>query len=157
MNVEGHPLAHGAHSDSTAFLIDADGAFVLYMGDTGPDEIEGRPTTRRVWEQVAPLVREGRLHAVSMECSFGDECADDQLYSHLKPRWVIHAFRQLAETVDPADPRHALEGLNVIITHVKPHLGDGEPTLERVRRQLDEQNDLGLRLIFAEQGRELEL
>jgi 3',5'-cyclic-nucleotide phosphodiesterase len=45
----------------------------------------------------------------------------------------------------------------VVITHVKPHLEAGEETREVVKRQLREQNNLGLHFIFAEQGKPFEL
>ena len=61
MHVQAFPLSHGTHTDSNAFLIDSNGFYVLYMGDTGPDEIENRTTTRDLWEQITPLVREERL------------------------------------------------------------------------------------------------
>jgi len=69
----------------------------------------------------------------------------------------MHAFHQLAEMVDPRSPGSALAGLAVVITHIKPHLFAGDEARDVVRRQLHERNDLGLRLIFAEQGDPLEL
>ena len=69
----------------------------------------------------------------------------------------MHAFQQLAEMVDPRGPETALAGLTVVITHIKPQLDAGEETRDVVRRQLHERNDLGLRLVFAEQGRPFEL
>jgi 3',5'-cyclic-nucleotide phosphodiesterase len=157
MRVEAHPLAHGARVDSTAFLLEANGRYVVYMGDTGPDHLEDRPTTRLLWERLVPLVRDHRLRAIFIESSYRDETPDDQLFSHLTPRWVIHAFRQLAAMVDPRSPETALTGLSVVITHIKPHLDAGEETRDIVRRQLHERNDLGLHLVFAEQGKPLEL
>jgi 3',5'-cyclic-nucleotide phosphodiesterase len=157
MCVEAHPLAHGARVDSTAFLVDANGRYVVYMGDTGPDHLEAQPTTRLLWERLVPLVRDDRLRAVFIESSYRDETPDDQLFSHLTPAWVMHAFRQLAALIDPRRPDTALAGLTVVITHIKPHLDAGEETRHVVRRQLAEKNDLGLRLIFAEQGEPFEL
>jgi 3',5'-cyclic-nucleotide phosphodiesterase len=157
MGVEAHPLAHGARIDSAAFLVDADGRYVVYMGDTGPDPLEDRPTTRLLWERLLPIAREGRLRAVYIESSYRDETPEDQLFSHLTPKWIMRAFRELAETVDRRRPETALVGLAVVITHVKPHLDAGEEPREAVKRQLCEQNDLGLRFIFAEQGEPFEL
>jgi len=59
--------------------------------------------------------------------------------------------------VDPEGPETALGGLKVVVTHIKPQLDAGEEVRDVVRRQLQERNDLGLRLIFAEQGRPFEL
>jgi 3',5'-cyclic-nucleotide phosphodiesterase len=157
MRVEAWPLAHGAAVDSSAFMLEADGHYVVYMGDTGPDHLEDRPTTRRLWERLAPLVREGRLQAIFIESSYPDDTPDDQLFSHLTPSWVMHAFHQFAETVDPQSPETALAALTVIITHIKPHLDAGEEAHVIVGRQLERRNDLGLRLVFPEQGRPFEL
>lgn len=157
MGVEAQPLAHGARTDSAAFLVDADGHYVVYMGDTGPDHLEDRPTTLRLWERLVPLIRDDRLWAIYIESSYSDETPEDQLFSHLTPKWIMRAFRQLAGMVAPRRPETALAGLAVVITHIKPHLGTGEETRDVVRRQLREQNDLGLRLVFAEQGEPFEI
>ena len=153
MCAEVQPLAHGARIDSAAFLVDANGLYVVYMGDTGPDHLEDRPTTRQLWERLVPLVRDDRLRAIYIESSYSDETPEDQLLSHLTPKWIMRAFRQLAAMVDPGRPETALAGLAVVITHIKPHLDAGEETRELVKRQLHEQNDLGLRLVFPEQGK----
>ncbi len=157
MWVEPHPLEHGARTDSAAFLVDSNDQYVVYMGDTGPDHLEDRPTTRLLWERLAPLFRDDRLRAVYIESSYSDEMPDDQLNSHLTPKWIMHAFRQLAGMVEPRRPETALAGLTVVITHIKPHLGAGEETRAVVERQLHQQNDLQLRLVFAEQARPFEL
>jgi 3',5'-cyclic-nucleotide phosphodiesterase len=157
MCVEAQPLAHGDGIDSAAFLVDASGHYVLYMGDTGPDHLEQRPTTLRLWERLVPLVRDARLRAIFIETSYPDDRPDDQLQSHLKPSWVMCAFRQLARMVDPHVPQTALSGVTVVITHIKPHLDVGEEPRDAVIRQLRQQNDLRLRLVFAEQGKSFEL
>jgi 3',5'-cyclic-nucleotide phosphodiesterase len=69
----------------------------------------------------------------------------------------MHALHQLADMVDPNSPETALAGLSVVVTHIKPHLDTGEQAREVVKRQLDERNDLGLRLLFPEQGEPFEL
>ncbi len=157
MRAEGWPLAHGARVDSAAFIVDANGHCVVYMGDTGPDHLEDQPTTHLLWKRLVPLVREDRLQAIFIESSFPDETPDAQLFSHLTPAWVMHAFHQLAEMVDPRSPETSLAGLTVVITHIKPHLNAGEEARAVVSRQLHERNDLGLRLLFAEQGKPFEL
>jgi 3',5'-cyclic-nucleotide phosphodiesterase len=157
MCVEAQPLAHGHQTESAAFLVDTNGQYVVYMGDTGPDHLEDRPTTRLLWERLVPLVRDDRLRAVYIESSYSDETPDDELFSHLTPKWIMHAFRQLAEMVDPQSPETAIAGLTVVISHIKPHLGTGEETRDIVERQLRQRNDLQLRLVFAEQAKPFEL
>jgi len=157
MNVEAFPLAHGEYTDSTAFLIESNGSFILYMGDTGPDEVEKRSTTLEVWKRITPLIKEQRLHAIFIETSYRDERPDDKLFSHLTPAWLMRAFRKLAAFVDPENSQDALRDLSVIITHIKPDLREDVDIREVITGQLHSHNDLGLRLIFAEQGRSYEL
>jgi 3',5'-cyclic-nucleotide phosphodiesterase len=157
MCVEAWPLAHGARIDSAAFLVDANGHYVVYMGDTGPDHLEDRPTTRLLWERLVPLIREARVRGIFIESSYSDERPDDQLQSHLTPKWIMHALRELAEMVDPKRTETALAGLTIVVNHIKPHLDAGEATRDVVERQLRAQNDLGLRLVFAEQAKPFEL
>jgi 3',5'-cyclic-nucleotide phosphodiesterase len=157
MRVEAWPLAHGARVASAAFIVDANGHYVVYMGDTGPDQLEDQPTTHLLWERLVPLVREDRLQGIFIESSYPDGTPDNQLFSHLTPRWVMHAFHQLARMIDPRSPESALAGLTVVVSHIKPHLDAGEEARVVVRRQLHGRNDLGLHLIFAEQGKPFEL
>jgi hypothetical protein len=45
-----------------------------------------------------------------------------------------------------------LRGFPLVITHIKP-----PASREQIKRELDESNDLGLRIILAEQAKLLEL
>lgn len=155
MRVETYPLAHGPQTDSAAFLIESEEHYFLYMGDTGPDAVEGRATTKAVWRRIVPLLRDERLRTISIECSYTDARPDGQLFSHLTPAWLLRAFRQLAELVDPQHPQRALAGLTVLVAHIKPHLGSGESTRQVVEAQLAAHNDLGLRFVLATQGQRL--
>ncbi len=157
LKVETHPLAHGPQTDSGAFLLEAAGHYCLYMGDTGPDSVEGRPTTQRLWERIAPLIRQGLLHGIFIETSYDNSRPDELLFSHLTPAWLLHAFRQLATLVDPTAPATALAGLNVIITHIKPDFAAGPPPAARIQAELTAGNDLGLHFRFAEQGVRFEI
>jgi len=157
MHVQAFPLSHGSHTDSTAFLIESNGFYVLYMGDTGPDEVEKRTTTKDLWEQIIPLIQAEYLQAIFIESSYVDEHPDNELYSHLTPAWVVSAFRQLASMVDSKRPKEALKGLTVIITHIKPNLSSGLQPRQVVEEQLKAHNDLQLRLIFAEQSKRLDI
>lgn len=157
MNVETHALAHGEHTDSAAFLIESGGEYLLYMGDTGPDEVEKCTNTEDLLKRIAPLVRENRMHGIFIETSYPDGQPDELLFSHLTPSWVITAFRKLSVMVDAQNPREALQGLKVIITHIKPDLSVRITPREVIEKELHEHNDLGLEFIFAEQGRRYEL
>ncbi len=157
MSIEAHPLSHGAHTDSTAFLVESNDEYLLYMGDTGPDEIEESTTTEDLWKRIVPLIKERSLHGIFIETSYVDERPDDQLFSHLTPAWLMKAFRKLAVMTDPQDPENSLQELKVIITHIKPDFSSIVTTRETIEKQLHKHNDLGLDLIFAEQGKRYSL
>ena len=110
-----------------------------------------------LWKQITPLIQGNKLQAIFIESSYVDERPDSELYSHLTPAWVIRAFNQLASMVDAKHPGDALKGLTVIITHIKPDLLSGNSPRHIVKEQFKVHNDLGLRLIFAEQGVRLDI
>ena len=155
--VTAFPLSHGGAAESTAFLVESGGQSLLYLGDTGPDAVEGKGRLRALWTRVAPLVREKKLRAIFLEASYPSDRPDEKLYGHLTPRWVNAELGVLASLVDAADPANALRGLPVVITHVKPSLARGESPRERVARELRDANPYGVRFVLATQGEKLVL
>lgn len=154
--VTAFPLSHGGTSESTAFLVESGAASLLYLGDTGPDAVEGKGRLRALWTQVAPLVRAKTLRAIFLEASYPSDRPDEKLYGHLTPRWVNAELGVLASLVGADDPASALRGLPVVITHVKPSLARGESPRERIARELRESNPHGVRFILATQGERLD-
>jgi len=106
---------------------------------------------------AAPLIKEKRLQGIFIEASYVDERPDNELFSHLTPKWIMKAFHQLAELTDPDHPKSALTDLNVIIMHIKPDFLKKVQPRDIITKQLNSRNDLGLNLIFAEQGKRREL
>ena len=98
---------------------------------------------------MAPLVKSGKLKGVFLEVSYPNAQPDRHLYGHLTPKWFMDEFGVLAELAGKAH----LRNLNVVVTHIKP-VGNNEET---IRKELSAANDLGLRLIFPQQGIKLEL
>lgn len=158
MFVEAFPLAHNLATESAAFLIESAGYYVLYMGDTGPDEMEKRTTTVDLWQRIVPLVQNKKLRMISLEASYIDSQPDDELYGHLTPKWILNMFNKLALMVDKNNPEQALVGLNVVITHIKPNVlsTQAETTQQVIERQIKKHNNLGIHFIFAKQGERLE-
>ena len=157
LRVTAFPLSHGGSSESTAFLVETGSQGILYLGDTGPDAIEGKGHLRALWTRVAPLVRERTLHAILMEASYASDWPDEKLFGHLTPRWVNEELGVLASIVDGNKPAEALRGLPVVITHIKPTLARGETPRVRIERELNRSNPNGVRFIIATQGDRLAL
>lgn len=154
--VTAFPLSHGA-TESSAFLLEAGGRSLLYLGDTGPDAVEKEGRLRALWTHVAPLVRARTLQAIFLESSFASDRPDAKLHGHLTPRWINEELGVLAALADPAAPASALRELPVVVTHVKPTLDRGESARERIARELRETNPYGVRLVLAKQGERLRL
>lgn len=149
MSVQAFPLSHSKPYSSTAFLVRYRDEYVLYFGDTGPDEVEQTDRMKRVWTAVAPLVKSGKLKGIFLEVSYPNAQPDRHLYGHLTPKWFMKEFEVLAAL---AGKEH-LRNLNVIVTHIKP-VGNNEGT---IKKELSAANNLGLRLVFPEQGVKFEL
>ena len=115
MTVKAFPLSH-SNLTSTAFLINSHDAYLLYLGDTGPDEVEKSHNLHILWKKIAPLVKSKKLKAIMIETSFPDEQPDKTLFGHFTPRWLMTEMNDLAGLTG----NNALKGFNVIITHVKP-------------------------------------
>jgi cAMP phosphodiesterase len=148
MQVMAYPLSH-SNLTSTAFLIKSNNNYLLYLGDTGPDEIEKSHNMHLLWEAIAPLIKSKQLKAIMIEVSFPNEQPDKTLFGHFTPKWLMTEFNELGKLTGT----HALKGLNVVVTHVKPPLKN----ILKLKAQLVASNPLGLNLIFPIQGKALNL
>lgn len=147
MSVRAFPLSHGKPYESAAFLVRNQNAYVLYLGDTGADAVERTDKLHYVWQAVAPLMKAHQLKGIFIEASYPNEQPDSQLFGHLTPRLLLQELRNLGQL----SGAEALRGLPVIITHLKP-TGDNKA---RIQQQLQQANNLGLKLVFPEQGQRL--
>ncbi|MEX6688057.1 3',5'-cyclic-nucleotide phosphodiesterase [Danxiaibacter flavus] len=147
MTVKPFELSHSSPFLSTAFLVKSADAYVLYLGDTGSDEVEKSDRLSRLWNQVAPLVKSKQLKAIFIEVSFPDEQPEKQLFGHLTPRLLMkemHVLQSLAG-------EKSLQNFPIVITHIKP-AGNNEAL---IRQELQQTNPLQLKLVFPEQGKML--
>ena len=148
MTVIAYPLSH-SNLTSTAFLVKSNGAYILYLGDTGPDEIEKSNKLHKLWEVVARLIRSKKLKAIMIETSFPNIQPDKMLFGHFTPNWLMKEMNNLA-VLTGAD---AIKGFNLIITHVKPP----QVNIDKIKAEVKAANKLGFNLIFPEQGKEIDL
>jgi len=144
MAVKSYKLSHSNPDESAAFLIRSGDSYILYFGDTGPDEIEKTDHIQRIWKEISPLIKTGKLKGIFLEVSYPDEQPDNKLYGHLTPVWFTKEMNKLAEIAG----KEKMQNLNVVITHIKP-TGNNE---EKIKKQLEEKNALKLKLIIPEQG-----
>ncbi len=145
MQVTAFPLSHASPYQSTAFLVRHQDAYVLYLGDTGPDAVEHSDRMHQLWQQVAPLLKAKKLKALFIEVSFANEQADKQLFGHLTPHWLMAELQELAAL----SGKEALHNFPVVITHIKPG-GNREQTIPA---QLQANNPLHVKLIIPEQAK----
>jgi cAMP phosphodiesterase len=149
MTVKAFPLSHGNPFESTAFLIQNGKDAVLYLGDTGPDSIEKSNNLSDLWKTIVPLIQSKQLKGIFIEVSFPNEQPDSSLFGHLTPNYLMTELHKLEDL----SGKGSLKNFKIIITHLKP------PTKNRVKikEQLQKQNDLGVQLLFPEQGKRFEL
>ncbi|QDW26863.1 3',5'-cyclic-nucleotide phosphodiesterase [Pedobacter sp. KBS0701] len=147
MKVKAFELSHGNPYKSTAFLISHDDSYVLYLGDTGADEIEKSDKLASLWQNIVPLINAGQLKAIFIEVSFPNEQPDKQLFGHLTPKLFFSELSKLEALIN----EKAFRKVSFIVTHTKPPF----QSAEKVKQQLISGNIKGLKLIFPEQGRRL--
>jgi len=147
--VKAFPLSHGAPYQSTAFLIRSGSACLLYLGDTGADEIEHSDKMALLWKEVARLLQAGDLKAIFIEVSFPDEQGGKNLFGHLTPNLLMKEMKALGDLAGT----QALKGFPVVITHMKPS-GEQEAL---IKKELMQTNPLQLQLVFPVQGDRLKL
>jgi 3',5'-cyclic-nucleotide phosphodiesterase len=146
MTVTPFPLNHGG-AESTAFLIESGDDAILCFGDTGPDEVQKASNLQNIWKAVADKVKQRKLKAIILEVSYTSDRPDHLLFGHLTPKWVHRTLRLL----DQEAGGNALNGLPVIVSHIKYSLTDEQPQ-EAIRRELGAGNDLGVQVLIPEQG-----
>ncbi len=149
MKVKPFLLSHGNGYPSTAFLLESHGYYLLYFGDTGPDPLEHSQDIHLVWEAIAPLIRAHMLTAIFIEASYPNDRPDKLLFGHLTPNWLLFELKDLAHIVNPQNPLTSLQGLKIVVTHIKQGLEKQE--INRIiSEQLAEKNNLGVKFIIPQ-------
>ncbi len=152
MSVMALPLSHSG-GQSTVFILknNKDDVFA-YFGDTGPDEVEKSSALHSAWSTLAPFIEQGKLKGIVIEVSFTNKTPDKFLFGHLTPNWLIKELTILEEM----NGTGSLEGLNVVISHIKYSLKNVEDPKAIIQKQLAGKNKLGVNFIFPEQGDSLQ-
>ena len=147
LRVRAYPLSHGPGYESAAFLLQSQSSYLLYLGDTGADELERSHHLRALWQAVQPLILAGQLKAIFIETSYANEQPETLLFGHLTPARLMQELTALSELTGAV----ALRAVPIAITHRKPPASN-EAT---IASQLAAANALGLQLVFPVQGKQL--
>jgi cAMP phosphodiesterase len=148
LSVQAFVLSHGRAMQSTAFLIRSRDSYLLYLGDTGADELENVHCLHDVWLAIRPLVQRRQLKAIFIEASYPNAQPPAQLFGHLTPALLLRELGALAQLTGPA----AVRGLPVVITHLKPTPGNEA----LIKQELAAGNKWQLKLVFPAQGESLQ-
>lgn len=157
LSFQAFALSHGNNGyPSTAFLINNNHHYFLFIGDTGADRVEKCNNLTALWEDIAPYITNNTLSAIVIECSYSNQKEEDQLYGHLTPRLLMEELNNLASIASPHEQENILQGTKIFINHIKPIHGDYEKSLELIRTELEQQNNLNLQFYFPKQGEKYE-
>jgi len=147
MEVTAFPLSHGG-VESSAFLIESGDDALLCFGDTGPDAVEKTTRIADIWAAVADKAKAGHLKGIIIETSYTNAQPDEMLFGHLTPNWLMKSLHDLAAKTG----NETLDGLPVIVSHIKYSLKKGDQPQVQILRELEEANDLKVKFILPEQG-----
>lgn len=137
-----HPEPH----QSTAFLIEAFGKYLLYFGDTASDRKCKNKKLAPIWQKIAPLINQGLLKGILLECSYAHANSAEIIFGHLDTHTMIEELRELGKLCK------SLVGLKVVVTHRKQLSVASEKAPHVIEKELNHLNDLGLTFIFPKQG-----
>jgi len=133
---------------SSAFLLRNNNSYLLYLGDTGADEVEKSNQLSLLWKAVADKVMAQTLKAIFIEVSFDNTMPDKGLYGHLTPRLLMQEMKLLNKLSNGK-----LSSVPIYITHIKPCA-----TCEMsIKKDIALSNTEGLTIKYAEQGKAIQL
>lgn len=141
-------LSHIKPYESTAFLVRNQNAYLLYLGDTGPDAVEQSTQLAGLWKHIAPIIQAGNLKGIMIEVSFSNAVPDKALFGHLTPKWLMQEMQVLYNLTGPK-----LKETKIFITHIKPC----QACANTIYKELQETNPLGLNFYFPKQAELIQL
>jgi 3',5'-cyclic-nucleotide phosphodiesterase len=144
LTLTAYTLSHSNPYKSTAFLIGSKDNFLLYLGDTGADSTEHSQQLGKLWDAVAPLIKQKKLKAIFIETSFDNSQPSKSLFGHLTPALLMQEMNDLSKRTG----KQALQQVSVVITHEKP----GNNREQIIRQELKANNPLRLKLVFPQQA-----
>lgn len=148
LRVTPYILSHVNPYESSAFLVRNQNSYLLYLGDTGADEVEKSNQLEQLWKAIADKVIAHSLKAIFIEVSFDNATPDKALYGHLTPRLLMQEMKVLNKLSNGQLPK-----VPIYITHIKPC-----STCEiSIKKDVTLSNTEGLTIKYAEQGKAIQL
>ena len=148
LHVTPYILSHVNPYESSAFLVRNQNSYLLYLGDTGADEVEKSNQLALLWKAVADKVIAHTLKAIFIEVSFDNAIPDKALYGHLTPRLLMQEMKVLNKLSNGQLPK-----VPIYITHIKPCA-----TCEiSIKKDITLSNTEGLTIKYVEQGKAIQL
>lgn len=141
-------LSHVNPYQSSAFLVRNNNSYLLYLGDTGADEVEKSNQLEQLWKTVADKVMAHSLKAIFIEVSFDNAMPDKALYGHLTPRLLMQEMKVLNKLSNGE-----LQKLPIYITHIKPCAS----CESSIKKDITLSNTEGLTFKYAQQGKAIQL
>ena len=148
LKVTPYILSHVNPYESSAFLVRNNNSYLLYLGDTGADEVEKSNQLEQLWKAIANKVIAHTLKAIFIEVSFDNAMPDKSLYGHLTPRLLMQEMKVLNRLSNGQ-----LSKVPIYITHIKPCISC-EST---IKKDIALSNTEGLTIKYAEQGKIINL
>ena len=141
-------LSHVNPYESTAFLVRNQDAYLLYLGDTGPDRVEQSEQLAALWKSVAPLVMNKQLKGIFIEVSFDNSIPEKALFGHLTPNLLMEEMGKLNQL-----SKGQLKNTPFYVTHIKPC--DGCEI--KIKSEIQKANQIGLNIFYPSQASLIEL
>ena len=148
LSVTPYILSHVSPYESSAFLVRNNNSYLLYLGDTGADEVEKSNQLEQLWKAIADKVIAHSLKAIFIEVSFDNAMPDKSLYGHLTPRLLMQEMKVLNKLSNGQLPK-----VPIYITHIKP-CSTCEIT---IKNDIALSNTEGLTIKYVEQGKAIQL
>ena len=148
LNVTPYILSHVNPYQSSAFLVRNNNSYLLYLGDTGADEVEKSNQLEQLWKAIADKVIAHTLKAIFIEVSFDNAMPDKSLYGHLTPRLLMQEMKVLNKLSNGQ-----LQKVPIYITHIKPCA-----TCEiSIKKDIAASNTEGFTIKYVEQAKRIDL
>jgi len=141
-------LSHVKPYESSAFLVGHNNNYVLYLGDTGADEVEQSKQLEKLWMAVAEKIKAGQLKALFIEVSFDNSIPNKSLFGHLTPKLLMQEL-----TILNNKAAGHLKNTKIYVTHIKPCAN----CEINIKKEITAANTLGLTILYPEQGKTIEL